>query len=262
VSLFVLAAASALEAKTVTTAPAVAEASAFRLDFAPQVDHDGATLTLSGPDHFYLRQVFAVGDAISVSAEMDGVSLPDGQYAWEIAFAPRMDATTRKALAQARETGDEGPLHALRASGALPSTSMTASGFFRIHQGAFVLDEAEKPASGGSGVVRKEQPGVVRVTSADQVIPDDLIVQGSECVGLDCVNNENFGFDTIRLKENNLRIHFDDTSTQAGFPNRDWRLIANDSASGGANKFPGCRCGSDRGRRPARSTSRRMVTWE
>jgi hypothetical protein len=31
---------------------------------------------------------------------------------------------------------------------------------------------------------------------ADQVIPDDLIVQGSLCVGLDCVNNENFGFDT------------------------------------------------------------------
>ena len=26
----------------------------------------------------------------------------------------------------------------------------------------------------------------------DQVIPDDLIVQGSACVGLDCVNNESF----------------------------------------------------------------------
>ena len=31
---------------------------------------------------------------------------------------------------------------------------------------------------------------------ADQVIPDDLIVQGSACIGLDCVNNESFGFDT------------------------------------------------------------------
>ncbi len=71
----------------------------------------------------------------------------------------------------------------------------------------------------------------------DQVIPDDLIVQGSACVGLDCVNNENFGFDTIRLKENNLRIKFDDTSTTAGFPATDWQLTANDSASGGANKF-------------------------
>lgn len=29
--------------------------------------------------------------------------------------------------------------------------------------------------------------------AADQVIADDLIVQGSACVGLDCVNNESFG---------------------------------------------------------------------
>jgi hypothetical protein len=73
--------------------------------------------------------------------------------------------------------------------------------------------------------------------AADQVIPDDLIVQGSTCVGLDCVNNESFGFDTIRLKENNTRIKFDDTSVSAGFPANDWQLTANDSASGGLNKF-------------------------
>lgn len=73
--------------------------------------------------------------------------------------------------------------------------------------------------------------------AADQVIPTDLIVQGSECVGFDCVNNENFGFDTIKLKENNLRILFEDTSVVAGFPTNDWRLIANDSASGGSNFF-------------------------
>jgi hypothetical protein len=72
---------------------------------------------------------------------------------------------------------------------------------------------------------------------ADQVIPDDLIVQGSTCVGLDCVNNESFGFDTLILKENNTRLLFLDTSTLPGFPTNDWRLIANDSASGGANFF-------------------------
>lgn len=83
--------------------------------------------------------------------------------------------------------------------------------------------------------------GATLITSgkavADQVIPDDLIVQGSACIGLDCVNNESFGFDTIRLKENNTRIKFDDTSTSAGFPANDWQLTANDSASGGLNKF-------------------------
>jgi len=71
----------------------------------------------------------------------------------------------------------------------------------------------------------------------DVVTADDIIVQGSACIGLDCVNNESFGFDTIRLKENNTRIKFDDTSTSAGFPANDWQLTANDSASGGANKF-------------------------
>ena len=83
--------------------------------------------------------------------------------------------------------------------------------------------------------------GATLITSgnamADFVIRDDLIVQGSACVGLDCVDGESFGFDTIRLKENNTRIKFDDTSTGAGFPNNDWQLTANDSASGGLNKF-------------------------
>jgi hypothetical protein len=73
--------------------------------------------------------------------------------------------------------------------------------------------------------------------AADQVIPDDLIVQGSVCAGFDCVNNEPFGIDTLRLKENNTRILFLDTSTLAGFPSNDWQLTANDQASGGANKF-------------------------
>jgi hypothetical protein len=72
---------------------------------------------------------------------------------------------------------------------------------------------------------------------ADFVIVDDLVVQGSTCTGLDCVNNENFGFDTLKLKENNLRIFFEDTSVSAGFPANDWRIIVNDSASGGANFF-------------------------
>ncbi len=72
---------------------------------------------------------------------------------------------------------------------------------------------------------------------ADQVIADDLIVQGAACVGLDCVNNEAFGFDTLRLKANNTRILFMDTSASAGFPNHNWQLTANDSASGGAEKF-------------------------
>jgi hypothetical protein len=70
--------------------------------------------------------------------------------------------------------------------------------------------------------------------AADQVIPDNLIVQGSTCSGFDCVNNESFGFDTLRLKENNTRIGFDDTSS-GSFPANDWAITANDSGAGGAS---------------------------
>lgn len=72
---------------------------------------------------------------------------------------------------------------------------------------------------------------------ADQVIQDDLIVGGSACLGQDCVNGESFGFDTLRLKENNLRIKFVDTSSSASFPTNDWQITINDSANGGINKF-------------------------
>ncbi len=72
---------------------------------------------------------------------------------------------------------------------------------------------------------------------ADQVIQDDSIVVGSICIGFDCVNGENFGFDTIRLKENNVRIRAVDSSSTGSFPNADWQLTFNESSNGGLNKF-------------------------
>lgn len=71
--------------------------------------------------------------------------------------------------------------------------------------------------------------------TADIVHNDDVIIGLSLCVGQDCVNGESFGADTIRLKENNLRIHFQDTSNSASFPTTDWRIVANDSTNGGAS---------------------------
>ena len=75
------------------------------------------------------------------------------------------------------------------------------------------------------------------VASADVVVPDDQIVQGSQCVGLDCVNDEAFGFASQIYKENNNRILFNDTSASPGFTTRNWGLIANSNASGGADYF-------------------------
>jgi hypothetical protein len=66
---------------------------------------------------------------------------------------------------------------------------------------------------------------------------DDVIITGSLCVGFDCQDGESFGFDTIILKEHNLRIYFNDTSYTASYPTNNWRMTVNDSTNGGASYF-------------------------
>ncbi len=84
---------------------------------------------------------------------------------------------------------------------------------------------------------KKETPVLKSAAStADQMITDDLIVTGSLGVGIDMANDYSFGFNTFVLRENNLRIFFDDTSTDA-FPANKWILEANSSSSGGSNHF-------------------------
>jgi hypothetical protein len=67
---------------------------------------------------------------------------------------------------------------------------------------------------------------------ADVVRGDDQIVEGSVCVGFDCISDEDFAGDTLRLKENNTRLAFTDTSPP-GSPRNAWEITANASASGG-----------------------------
>ena len=71
---------------------------------------------------------------------------------------------------------------------------------------------------------------------ADVVVNDDLIVQGSQCIGLDCVNDEAFNGDTLRLKENNLRIRLHDTSAPDVL-GQSWNLSANGSRNGSLSYF-------------------------
>ncbi|MDQ2092200.1 hypothetical protein, partial [Marimonas arenosa] len=73
-------------------------------------------------------------------------------------------------------------------------------------------------------------------SQADEII-GNLYIDGSLCVGNDCVNGQAFGFDTQILKENNLRLFFDDTSSTATFPNNDWRFALNDTSDGGDDHF-------------------------
>jgi hypothetical protein len=174
-----------------------------------------AALTLSTPDGRVVQsEVGSNVDHIKLSE-----SLLAGQYHYRIDFGAATSATSAG-------NGSDG-----RDSNVMTSRTAFApvEGSFRYEGGhAYVADASSKrtDASAPGGAVPN-----------DVVTADDAIIQGSLCVGLDCVNNEAFGFDTLMLKENNTRIHFNDTSASAGFPNTNWQLTANDSTSGGLNKF-------------------------
>ena len=174
-------------------------------------------LTVSGPSGIF-TSVFAA-DEVPVFGLFDGAgnALADGSYTYELRALPVVDADMRAAMERARADGTV-------PAGRLPQGSVQV-GYFAILGGSFAIDAEE--------VWTPPAPSADK----DQVILDDLIVTQSACIGQDCVNGESFGFDTLRLKENNLRIKFQDTSNSASFPSNDWQLTANDSTNGGANKF-------------------------
>lgn len=214
--------------------------------------HAAVTLTVSAPDGQVFTKEFSAGTAPEFRlADAKGERLPDGQYVYELRLTPVIPAEVREKLAEARAKGNADEVQReLQRRGTLPSRAAVQSGSFAVLNGSVIvagaasegarpgramMDQpiAPTPPSGRTNYkVLRHHP---RLSFFDQVIPDDLIVQGSTCVGFDCVNNESFGFDTIRLKENNTRIAFDDTSSSAGFPTNNWQIRANDSASGGAS---------------------------
>lgn len=177
----------------------------------------------------------------------------DGTYIFQLVVTPPIPTSVKQRLKDARKINDDAAARKVARDAGFDRPVFEA-GAFSVLGGAFVSpDVSETPSHQGAaetassadrapatrsngravtGAGRRLEP-----VANDQVIADDLIVQGSACIGLDCVNNESFGFDTVRLKENNTRIKFDDTSSSPGFPATDWQLTANDSASGGANKF-------------------------
>ncbi len=167
----------------------------------------------------------------------------DGQYNYELRVEPRIPAGLKKQLEVARANEDDAAIRRIMKDAGL-GEAIRQSGVITIHRNMIVSPEGTEStakdkasASDRPGDVTADsvRPGDVAVQ--DQVIPDDLIVQSSTCTGFDCVDGESFGFDTLRLKENNLRINFDDTSSSSGFPSNDWRIIANEQSSGGANMF-------------------------
>jgi hypothetical protein len=214
-----------------------------KVEWFPNAEWAVAQLIITGPDCLHAQHDFRVGERIIFTAVVNGDPLPDGVYSYDLRLAPDLE------VRGLNEPAGQGQL--CRGREDLPSLDvLTSAGYVTILDARFVdpsreedrlADEARAGGEGDGGeggeVVALGAP-VRSISAAATVLTNaDGVIRNSLCVGFDCPNNPSFGSDTIRLQENNLRIHFDDTSTLAGFPNRDWRIIANDSASGGASKF-------------------------
>jgi len=215
--------------------PAVVRAYATTGGFAavPLVPYDEVELSVSSPSGYVFQGTFPSGATpIYDLTDEEGLYAGDGVYTWELRFFPRPDAATKERMKKSRQEGDERTARII-AQEMAARTPPVQFGTFRTLGGTIIVpdgttDEPQSPPVDGEGDDD---------ASRDILHLDDVIITFSLCVGLDCVNGENFGFDTIRLKENNLRIHFDDTSTTASFPSNDWRIVINDTSNGGGNYF-------------------------
>jgi hypothetical protein len=198
------------------------------LIFSPKVAAESFHLRVSGPGGFQWDEVFAAGQApFFDAADENWNPRPAGSYVYELIATPILSAEVKELYSEiAGDPNREAILKSVKAKSGLPSELPTQSGGFAISGGKIVM--------GGEKEIQTEaQPTKGEDSATKQVINGDLTVYNSLCVGQDCAQVENYGADSIRLKENNLRIHFDDTSNSGSFPNRDWRIVANDQANGG-----------------------------
>ncbi|NJL27864.1 MAG: hypothetical protein HC897_08175 [Thermoanaerobaculia bacterium] len=204
------------------------------IDWQINVDHDGGTLTVSGPEGIFIEHSFAADENPTLLLDVLAQTLPDGDYSYQLSAAPHLDRTIRERLRRSQATGQtEDLLRELRQAGLFPIEPRVQSGFFSISAGAVVVEDLPEAKTGDPA----NRPATPIPVAKDDVINDDLIVIGSACIGHQCVENIAFGDDTIKLKETDLRIGFEDTSTATGHATHDWQLTANEAGAGGAEKF-------------------------
>ena len=155
--------------------------------------------------------------AIEPAATFLSVQRPDGEVT-TATFAGRNATLTLDGLADGVYS------YELRFAQA-DSEPLVQSGSFTVANGVVVSPDAVEPLA-----LRPSRPAV------ETFFTDDVSARGGVCAGFDCTSSEVYGFASAKLKENNTRLKFEDTSG-AGFASSDWQLSANDTFSGGANKF-------------------------
>jgi len=185
------------------------------INFVPRVSYGRLTLAVSLPDGALFQKNFDPGAAPYLGlAEVSKNRMMDGHYTYELRVSPVAGVRVRDEAADSQIKAETSP-----------QVALTQTGHFLVRGGSIVIP-TNMPEPKGQGIARP-----------DYTYNEDLYVVGSLCIGTDCADPETWAYDVLRLKENNLRIHFEDTSNTSSFPANDWRIVVNDTDDGGANYF-------------------------
>ena len=188
------------------------------ISFVPTVKAEGWVLEVTSQDGTVTRLEFSADETPVLELGSESSRLTDGTYSYS-----------------------------LRPTGPAEGEPRVQSGVFSLEEGEITIESGE-PGSVVDLRGMLEAGGVARAPAIamQQVINNNLVVNGSQCIGFDCpTSGPSFGFTTLGLAEHNLRIQFHDTSTAASFPRNDWLIQINDSANGGLNFFGVIDCGTN-----------------
>ena len=190
------------------------------ITWTPKINYAQLVVTVNRPDGTVFSKTFTAGSTPYIDLSgIYGEGMVDGLYSYELTAVYAQERGVRKSPETAGIVKEY----------ARHREPVVQTGYFSIREGMIITSGAKEPG------ISKPQDNLSR--AMDEVIYDDLIVDGSLCVGNDCYSGLAFGFDTIVLMENNLRIYFDDTSNTSSFPNNDWRIVINDTTDGGGAYF-------------------------
>jgi hypothetical protein len=182
------------------------------INFMPKVSYAEMRVSVARADGSVFQETFESGSMPYLDlSTICGSTSRDGIYTYELRIIPAARQKIRGDVERAGLERSEPRVH----------RALVQTGSFSVQNGAIVT-----PSGAQEGLSRTQ----------DVLHYDDVIITGSLCVGFDCINGESFGYCTMKLKENNLQICFEDTSTGT-FPTNDWKIQINDTTSGGASYF-------------------------
>ncbi len=193
--------------------------------FRPKVSYAALILAVSQPDGTVFEKTFVSGS--TPVYDLPG-SAYDGTYTYELRLVPNVKQSMRDEIKENPGSKNDARRAGLTKKDPYGLKPVVQSGHFVVRGGSIQK---------GGGV--EPSPGDKLMAIQDVNHLDDVVITGSLGVGFDIATDgsESWGFDTIRLKEHNLRIHFEDSSYTAGYPANDWRITINDSSNGGASYF-------------------------